>query len=95
MPCRLEDHRLKIVVVSFCPGAGLRCARHTDEKDKPVSWGSCSLWPPDAEQVHTAHNGADKVNVEDGVYVDQVKDDGNRQEAEATDASHDERLHPA
>jgi hypothetical protein len=41
--------------------------------------------------AHAMNDGTDKVNVEDGIDIDQMEDDSNGQETEATQPSHVEK----
>ena len=53
---------------------------HTDIQYQTLSRGFRSV---DTKRPHASDDWTDKVNVEDGIDIDQVEDDRNAQEAEA------------
>jgi len=50
---------------------------HTDEQDKAVSrWFGIGRLPLNLEQLHARHDRANKVDIENGQNIDQMKDHG-------------------
>ena len=58
---------------------------HTDIQYQSLSR---SFWSVDTKRPHASDDWTDKVNVEDGEEVDDVKDDGQGKEAHAPETRH-------
>lgn len=78
-------HRLQIPVNLSCSFNGE--PKHTNEQYQTFSW-SLVILSFHAITSHARDNWTDKINVEDGVYVDQMKDHSNGQKAKSIDSRH-------
>lgn len=58
------------------------------EEDKSLGWSLATITSIYGEWPHTTDNGADEINVEDGVNVYHVEDHRDAQETEPTEAGH-------
>jgi hypothetical protein len=63
-----------------------------NEENKALCGSFGAIWPLDLELLHPGHDGADEVDVEDGVDVDQVEGHRNGQKAKAIDSRHGVRF---
>lgn len=64
---------------------GLSKESHTDIQDQSFCGG---FWRIDAMTSHPTYNGTDKVDVEDGIDINNVKHDCNAQKAHAPESRH-------
>lgn len=62
---------------------------HTNKENESISWRFGVYWTLDVEQSHARNDGTDKIDVEDGKYINKMEDDRNGHEAEAIEAGHD------
>lgn len=60
----------------------------SDEQNKPLSGSFDTVGAFDAKGSHATDNGADEVNVENGVDVYQMERDGYREESEPAETRH-------
>lgn len=58
------------------------CMALTDKKHYSIG----RRWCIDAVLLHAMTDGTDKIYVKDGVYVDQMEDDGNGQKASISES---------
>ena len=61
-------------------------AIRTDKQKQALGWRGGAF---DLERCHAMGDGADKVNVKDGVDVDKMEQDGDAEEAQPPESSHD------